>query len=307
MLLKILSAVVLCAAAGMLAFAVRSAVRGYRLVKETGHPKRAAPAEMRNIPWRTRCFHFSSGDGLPLAAIQYFPRGEAKGTIIACHYLGGSKTSVYSYIEPLLKAGYTIAAFDYPNHGGSGDRRGIRYSLEDDMKRFVCRIREIGLPEPYGTIGFSMGATIAFSAADNLPELRAVVVDSGPMIFVRDYFRYVLNNKQVRNPLERSVFLFLYLHVVGFSRMQKRTVERLKRMRALPTMLIHSKTDRIIPYRDAVYAHSLLNPETAELITVEKAHHLTNRVVMGETYDALVVGFFDRWMSGEEAANPNMP
>ncbi len=306
MIQKILYTAVLCAAAGMLAFAVRSAVRGYRLVKETSHPKRAAPTEIRNIPYRTRSFRFFSRDGLSLAAIQYFPRGEAKGTIIACHYLGGSKTSVYSYIEPLLIAGYAVAAFDYPNHGGSGDRRGIRYSLEDDMKRFVRRIREIGMPEPYGAIGFSMGATVAFSAADELPELRAVAVDSGPMIFVRDYFRYVLNNKQVENPLERRVFLFLYLHVAGFSRMQKRTVERLKRLRALPTLLIHSKTDRIIPYRDAVYAHSLLNPKTAKLITVEKAHHLTNRVVMGKTYDTLVVGFFDRWMCGREF-NSNEP
>lgn len=107
-----------------------------------------------------------------------------------------------------------------------------------------------------------MGATVAFRAADEIPELRAVAVDSGPMIFVRDYFNYVLQNKRVKGFWAKKVFLFLYLHVVGFSGMQKRTTACLRRHRRCPALLIHSKSDRIIPYRDALFTYSLLSPET---------------------------------------------
>lgn len=96
-------------------------------------------------------------------------------------------------------------------------------------RRFIRRLKAFNAPGPYGAIGFSMGATVAFRAADEIPELRAVAVDSGPMIFVRDYFNYVLQNKRVKGFLAKKVFLFLYLHVVGFSGMQKRTTACLRR------------------------------------------------------------------------------
>lgn len=296
MIFKLLCCFFICFAAFFLIFAVRGALQGYRLVRETSHPKRAAQVNLSDIPYKTRRFRFSSCDGLSLSAIQYFPLEKPRGTILACHYLGGSKTSIYPYIEPLLRAGFSVAAFDYPNHGESGDRRGIRYTLEDDMRRFIRRLKAFNAPGPYGAIGFSMGATVAFRAADEIPELRAVAVDSGPMIFVRDYFNYVLQNKRVKGFWAKKVFLFLYLHVVGFSGMQKRTTACLRRHRRCPALLIHSKSDRIIPYRDALFTYSLLSPETARLVTVEKAHHLTNRIVLGNVYDALVVEFFSKWL-----------
>ena len=271
-------------------------IKGYKLVYEGSHPKKSKPIHLRNIPYRYREFDFQSQDKLKISAIEYIPKQNPKGTIIACHYLGGSKTSIYTYIEPLLEAGYTVVSFDYPNHGESESRKSNKYTLEDDMKRFILKLKALEIQGPYGTMGFSMGATIAISAVDVLPEIKAIVVDSGPLIFVRDYFEYVLKNKNIKNKIERIVFLFFYLYIIGFYKMSRRMIKRLKEIKGIPILIIHSKKDKIISYKNARYAYDLVGSENSKLITVQKAHHLTNKVILGDKYDEAVLKFFEKWL-----------
>ena len=271
-------------------------IKGYKLVYEGSHPKKSKPINLRSIPYRCREFDFQSQDKLKISAIEYIPKQNPKGTIIACHYLGGSKTSIYTYIEPLLEAGYTVVSFDYPNHGESESRKGNKYTLEDDMKRFIQKLKALGIQGPYGTMGFSMGATIAISAVDVLPEIKAIVVDSGPLIFVRDYFEYVLKSKNITNKIERIVFLFFYLYIIGFYKMSRRMVKRLKKIKGIPILIIHSKKDKIISYKNARYAYDLVGSENSKLITVQKAHHLTNKIILGEEYNEAVLKFFEKWL-----------
>ena len=267
---------------------------------EGSHPKRSGSLDLNDIPYEVRKFDFLSKDGIRLSAIEYVTNQPPKGTILACHYLGGSKTSIYTYIEPLLARGFNVASFDYPNHGESDDRKGTRYSLEDDMRRFINKLKELDIKGPYGTFGFSMGASIALSATDYLPEIKAVVVDSGPLIYVRDYFLYVLSNKDVKNKIRRIVFLFIYLYIVGFYKMSRKMIRRLKTFDELPVLIIHSKKDRIISFKNAEFVYSLLQSKNAELIPVEKAHHLTNRVILGNVYDQKVLEFFEKWLIENE-------
>ncbi len=270
--------------------------KGYKMAYEGSHPRRsqAAPAIPQEVIQRR--FSFVSQDGLQLAAIEYKPIPPVKGTVIACHYLGGSKTSIYSYLEPLLRQGYRVVAFDYPNHGESQNRKHIRYTLEDDMRRFLLRIQELQIPGPYATMGFSMGATIAISALDHLPEIRAVIVDSGPLLYVNDYFHYLIQNKKIKSRISQAAFLFLYLYVAGFQSMSQRMRRRLEGLRGLPILFIQSRRDRIIPYKNAELAYTLCQSENAQFLAVDKAHHLTNRAVLGETYDLTVLRFLDKWM-----------
>ncbi len=274
--------------------------KGYKLVYEGSHPKRSQATP--SIPQEAvqRRFSFVSRDGLQLAAIEYRPIPPVKGTVIACHYLGGSKTSIYPYLEPLLRHGYRVVAFDYPNHGESQNRKRNRYTLEDDMRRFLLRLQELQIPGPYATMGFSMGATIAISALDHLPEIRAVIVDSGPLLFVRDYFHYLIQNKKIKNRIAQASFLFLYLYVAGFLSMSQRMRKRLAGLRGIPILFIQSRRDRIIPYKNAELAYALCQSENAQFLVVDKAHHLTNRVVLGETYDLTVLRFLDKWMNNNE-------
>jgi alpha-beta hydrolase superfamily lysophospholipase len=248
-----------------------------------------------DIPYNYRKFYFESRDKTKLCGIEYIPNQKPKGTIIGCHYLGGSKTSIYSYIEPLLKNGFRVVSFDYPNHGESMDRKGNKYTLEDDMHRFLLKIKELEIEGPYAAYGLSMGATIAISATDYLKDMKAIVVDSGPLIFVKDYFIYVLNNKKIKNKFTRVIYVFLYLHIIGFFRMSKRMKKRINKL-AIPILIIHGRRDKTISYRNAEYLNTHWSSLDSKLITVEKGYHLTNRVLLGEVYDKLVVDFFEKFI-----------
>lgn len=272
----------------------------YWLIHDTSHPPRSNSELPENMPFRYRLFCFRSSRKLTLQAIEYIPNQPPKGTVLAFHYLGGSKTAIYPYIEGLLKAGFTIVSFDYPNHGESEAQRRNRYTLEDDMKLFLKEVQKRGIQGPYGTFGFSMGATLAFSAADCLPELKAIAIDSGPLIYVKDYFQYVLRNKNIKNKLTRIVFLFFYLHIIGFYRMSRRMVKRLKRLRGLPVLMFHSKKDNIISYKNAVYAYDQIKSDRVEFISVDRSHHMTNRVLLGKAYDEKVREFFKKWLVENE-------
>ncbi len=273
--------------------------KGYKLVYEGSHPKRSKGLDLGQIPFQTRRFSFLSKDNIEISAIEYIPNQFSRGTIIACHYLGGSKTAIYTYIEPLLYKGFTVVSFDYPNHGESMDRRGNKYTLEDDMGRFVIKIKELGIKGPYGTMGFSMGATIAISATDHLPEIKAIMVDSGPLIFVQDYFMYVLKNKNVKSKVIKIVFLFFYLYVIGFYKMSRNMIKRLRKLRGKPILIIHGKKDKTISYKNAEYTYKLLKSKRTKLVPVERAHHLTNRVILGNVYDKLVINFFEKWLMND--------
>lgn len=142
----LLVAVIMTALSALFSSVIQSREQVYKL----GHPPVNKGWPVEDIPFRTEHFFFSSADGLELAAIQYHPNGPPKGVILACHYLGGSKQSIFPYIASLLEHGFTVVAFDYPNHGESGSRRSSRYTLEKDMKRFLALLKKRGIRGPLG-------------------------------------------------------------------------------------------------------------------------------------------------------------
>lgn len=272
--------------------------RAYCMVYENCHPKRVSASTMEEIPYKTKQFSFCSRDGILLAAVEWLPKQKIKGTIIACHYLGGSKNAIYPYIEPLLKVGYRVTAFDYPNHGESMDRKSIKYDLEEEMKLFICKIKELGMEGPYAAIGFSMGASLALSTTVFCKEIKVVVVDSGPLVFVKEYVEYVMRNKKTKNYIEKIAFLFFYFYIVGFRKMSKKIKKRVKEYFELPVLIIHGKRDQIIPVRNTEYLYEKLDLAKSKRVLVDRSHHLTNRILLGEKYDKMTVEFITKNLAG---------
>lgn len=270
-------------------------IKVWKLVYVTSHPKKSKAMNLNSIPYLYEIFHFTASNHMMLEGIVYYPNGQAKGTILAFHYLGGSKEAIYYYIEPLLKDGFAVVSFDYPNHGNSQTNRKNKYTLEGDLKFFIEKIKRLGLPKPFGTIGFSVGATLAISSIDYMPQIKAVVVDSGPLILVKNYFEYVLNNKEIKNNIQRNGFIYIYLYFMGFSKMSRRMVQRLQNLKGNHFLMFHCKKDGIISYGNALFMKNLLGSR-ADLITVNSGHHLTNKVVLEQQYDEKVLHFFNDFL-----------
>lgn len=279
-------------------FALFSLIKAQELVYSLSHPPvRKSPLAEGIIPFSYKKFDFMVKEGLTLKAIDYMPKMRPRATIIVCHYLGGSKESVFPYVEFLLKSGFRILSFDYRNHGESDSEYRTKFHLDEDICRFFDRIKSMGIQGPFGILGFSMGATPALTAFERYPEVKAAVVDSGPLLLVKDYFIYVLDNKSIKNPLTRFYFIQIFLYYAGFLKMSRKMVEYLKNLKGKPVFFIHGEKDSVIPIKNALEAFTIVESERACFWSVPNSRHLTNYFLKRFEYEKKVVGFFEKWLA----------
>ena len=269
-------------------------IKSYKSVFELTHPvKYKYDLRLRN-PYTYKKFEFITRDGVKLAGIDYQPKTACKGTILVCHFLGGSKEAILMFVDSLLMNGYRVLSFDNRNHGESETYKGIKASLKTDFTAFYERIKSMGIEGPFGIMGFSMGVSQALWAMNKFSDIQAVITDSGPLLYVKKYFNYVLDDKKIINPIRRAIFLFIFLHYVGFSRMAKKTIKLLKELKGKPVLLIHGEKDNIISIDNAEFAYELLKSSEASIWCVPRSRHLTNKHLKPKEYDERIVEFFNK-------------
>lgn len=289
----LVSIIILC----LCAYCAYSFLSTYRLVYQLSHPTIfERKLDPDNPLFSFRKFDFKTRDGLTLKAIEYMPRGECIGSIIACHYLGGSKEVILPYLEFLIEHGYRILSYDARNHGESEIEKQTKFRLDDDARFFMDKIISMGLKGPFGILGFSMGATPALAALREYPEIKAAVIDSGPLIYVENYFNYVLKIKNIINPLYKLVFNMTYLYYVGFKKMSNNTLNTLEHLKGYPIFFIQAEKDTVIPMDNATKAYGIVKSEKTEFWCVKNSRHLTNMVLAGQEYKERVTAFFDKYI-----------
>ncbi|SCY70603.1 alpha/beta hydrolase [Alkaliphilus peptidifermentans] len=286
--------VIIIVAFCLLIFITYSLMEAYYLVHSLSHPAiRKHLIGINNTLVSNKKFDFKSNTGLKLKAIEYLPALMPRGTIIAFHYLGGSKESIFPYLEFLIAGGYRVISFDFPNHGESDSQVTTKFTLDKDAFMLMEKIKEMGIGGPYGVMGLSMGATAALAVYEGYPEIKGAVIDSGPLIYVREYFDYVLNIKGIKNPLCRFFFKVLYLHLVGFKSMSENTLKSLKKLKGRPIFFIQAEKDTTIPIRNALKAFQLVKSDKAMFWSVPKSRHLTILSQNSKEYKKRVLDFFD--------------
>ncbi len=266
----------------------------YKTVYELTHPIKYRYHNNLKLPYTYKKFEFMTHDGVKLAGIDYQPKTACKGIILVCHFLGGSKEAILMFVDSLLMNGYRIISFDNRNHGESETVKGIKVSLQTDFDAFYKKLKSMGIKGPFGVMGFSMGASLALWAMSEYNDVQAVITDSGPLLYVKKYFNYVLNDKKIKNPIRRSIFLFIFLHYVGFSRMAKRTIKVLKNLKGRPVLMIHGEKDNIITVDDPKLAYKLLESDKASIWFVPRSRHLTSKHLKPKEYDERIVEFFNK-------------
>lgn len=263
-------------------------------VYELTHPIKYNYDNNSNNIYTYKKFEFLTNDGVKLSGIDYQPQIACKGTILVCHFLGGSKEAILLFVEPLLMNGYRILSFDNRNHGESEICKGIKNSLLADFTAFYKKIKTMGITGPFGIMGFSMGASQAIWAANKYDDVRAIISDSGPMLFAKKYFNYVLDDRKIKNPIHRNIFLFVFLHYVGFAKITKNTIRSLANLKGKPILLIHGERDNIMSIDNPKLAYKLLKSDDVSLWCIPRSRHLTNRYINPKEYDERIVAFFDK-------------
>ena len=268
--------------------------QSYKSVFELTHPIKYKFDLRLRIPYTYKKFEFITRDGVKLAGIDYQPKTTCRGTILVCHFLGGSKEAILTFVDSLLLNGYRILSFDNRNHGESETVKGIKASLQTDFAAFFKKVKSMGIIGPFGIMGFSMGVSQALWAMSKYNDVQAVITDSGPLLYVKKYFNYVLNDRKIKNPIRRALFLFIFLHYVGFSKMAKKNIKLLKKIKGKPVLLIHGEKDNVIAIDNPKLAYELLESNEASIWFVPRSRHLTNKYVKAKEYDERIVAFFNK-------------
>ena len=126
---------------------------------------------------------FPTEDGLSLRGWWMPERGPGhNGTVVFLHGYGDSKAQALEVAPFLLNASYDVLAFDFRAHGESdGDATTVGLVEAEDVRAAIRHLqqRPDADADRIALLGFSMGAAAGLNAAVTLPEVDAIVSDSG--------------------------------------------------------------------------------------------------------------------------------
>ncbi|HVM46331.1 MAG TPA: alpha/beta fold hydrolase [Candidatus Thermoplasmatota archaeon] len=277
---------------GVLAVSHEAAERLIHPARELSH---ATPSH-RGMPYERVAFETS--DGLVLQG-WWMPVEESRGVVVFLHGYGASKSQSLAVAPFLHHAGYTVLAFDFRAHGESGGTfTSVGIEETKDVKAAVAyAVAREGEGVPLALLGWSMGAAAAINAADELPEVRAIVADSG---FAR-LANAISNSLSSFSGLPRYPFEPL---VLGFAtRMaghspSDNVPERHAANLARPLLVIQGMEDGLARPEGDGSALASAAGDWAQYWLVPGAGHVDARTKHPHEYQERVLAFLDAHLSG---------
>ena len=178
--------------------------------------------------------------GRLLGAWSWGPRDAA--TVLLAHGWGGHAAQLRGFIQPLVRAGYRVVAYDQPAHGVSD---GELTGLPDFADAFAAVAEHYGNVQ--AAIGHSLGATAAAMAlARRSVELEKLVLISPPSDLEghsRRFARWHWMPERLRRAMQRAIEerYGLRWDELGLAHLAPRL--------AAQALVIHDRSDRQVPWR----------------------------------------------------------
>jgi len=206
---------------------------------------------------------FKTGDRLQLHG-WFIPAANAEFTVLFCHTNGGNMMHQLDSINVLYKLGVNCFIFDYRGYGSSQGRPSEHGTYLDVRAAYRWLTKKKKIPGDNIIIfGRSLGGSIAAYLAGKV-KARGLVVESA-------FTSYVDIGRK----------FYPYMPVRWFARFRYPTIDYIKEVRC-PVMIIHSRTDEIIPFEFGLELYEAAN-EPREFIEIFGGHN-DGFLISGETY-----------------------
>lgn len=263
-----------------------------RIIKK---PRELIPEEWKKYDLNPKNIFFNSSDGIKLAGV--FIKGTLPATIILLHGYGRSKEQMLPQASFLNKAGFNILMFDFRASGKSGGRY-ITFGMKEqnDLAGAVLYLqyRKDINSDKTGLLGFSMGGAVAIMKSGDMPEIKAIVINSS---FAR-FKTIIWNNFQIYLrglpffPLGWLVLLLIKLRT-GIYYPRINPIKYLNKLQKRPLMVIHGTHDKRIPIEDAMEFYKQA-PWLEELWIIKGAGHEDTYSINEGQYEEKVNNFFKK-------------
>jgi pimeloyl-ACP methyl ester carboxylesterase len=219
----------------------------------------AMPPRHRRPGWEQQCMKHTVKYPMAVCGrtLQVIEWGKGDRVVLLVHSWGGRGTQLGKFVQPFLEQGFRVVTFDLPAHGDSEGR-------EVDMVDAAFAIGAVMQSQPHlhMVIAHSFGVMATLLAAHecgvHIPKLVSISAFKSCRWFidvVRDHLGITERvAQQVRDDFERR-----HNYTVTWERL---SVVELLRAAKCPTLLIHDRFDREVPFAHAeALADALEKPQ----------------------------------------------
>ncbi len=225
----------------------------------SGKPVRPEPTNFQEAESIT--FKF---EDLTIRGWHWHPKEPNGKKILINHGFDSYSYRFEKYIQPLLKAGFEVFAFDAPGHGISDGKtiNALYYSQ--------CMIEFNNTYGPlYGIMAHSIGGLAASLAAAHLPKLEKLVLIAPAVettTAINGFIKFL--------DLDNDIIQLLTDYIVDFSQKPityfatSTAVQKL----TVPTLWLHDTEDAICPFEDVKPVQALNLPHIEFYITTGLGH-----------------------------------
>jgi len=231
------------------------------------YPDREMHLEKEALPFPVRDVYFKSADGTRLHGWFCSAKTEkAKGVVFYCHGNAQNLTTHVRFIEWLPRAGYHVFIWDYREYGkseGKATKRGLKKDTVGALDTFLDlpEVKDGGLPRV--AFGQSLGGAYASWIASVRPGVFDAVLIEGA---------YTRHRGIGAAMLQKNCCTYIFAWPIAWLLVgaSEDPVDNVRKINA-PLLVVHGKSDPIIPYRMGVEIHAAAN-EPKELISHPGGH-----------------------------------
>ena len=224
-----------------------------------------AAARLFRYPIQTRSGNLP-GERFALRTGGHVVRGGVRGEgrlVILTHGWAGSESQFDAIGDVLVARGFRVVTFSAIGHGASTGRFSSLVEFRDSLRAVVDHFGE-----PHAVIGHSLGgAASALAVSEGLHTDRLVLIAASahPTRYINSFldwleFPHALRARVIEH-FEKSL---------GFA-WSRLDIEATGPLVRVPTLIIHDRADREVPYSEGADAARLI--PGAQLVTVETLGH----------------------------------
>lgn len=198
-------------------------------------------------------------------------------TILMVHGWGGRATQLYSFIEPLVKLGYRVLAFDAPAHGKTA---GTQTNVLEFVKAIKTVVKKSGAID--SIIAHSLGSAATMIALDEGLVARKVVC-LGSVCYVSTTVKTFAKLAKFSPELEQELHNLMELEF-GQDIWDRLSADKRVNNLKIPALLFHDRNDREVLLEESIAINNAW--QNSQLIITSRLGHrriLRNEEVIKQT------------------------
>lgn len=228
--------------------------------------------------------------------------GATKVAIFFHGYRDSARNEFSAMIPFFQKLGYNICLVSQRSHGNSSGKLitfGIRE--QKDCLKWIEFIDKKYNPDEILLMGVSMGASTVLMASNRVPDkVKYVIADCGYSC-PDEQVRYIIN--YLHFPMYPTIwFVKSWLYIFTGIKFSKFKIPRMLRTSTVPTLFVHGKKDKMVPYYNTLLNYDE-KPVNKELLFIDNAPHAGAYIYGTEKYQKAIVNFIEKYKD----ADRNLP